>query len=334
MEGIRFSIIIPVYNAARTIKECLEAVYKQTYNNFEVIIVDDRSKDNSTEIAEKFPCKIIKNPENLGAAKTRNRGSEKADGDILYFIDADTIPKPDVLEKLANIFSKENSPAAVVGAYTPVTPVEDFYSRFQNYYTFFNHEKCQEGKIHWFWTACGAIKKDVFFKLGKFNERYTGASAEDMHMGYDLSISGYEIILDKSIEVTHLHHHTFKSIMRNDLKKSAAWTQLFLEKNRDNKFKHGFTGPRNLISMLSAYVTFFGFLVSLFISHFWFVFILGLLIFVVTNNSFFLFILNSSNGIFVIKGILFHLVVNLIIPFGISLGIINFVLCSFGIRKR
>ncbi|MBU1627703.1 hypothetical protein KKB18_10080, partial [bacterium] len=238
------------------------------------------------------------------------------------------------LEKLANIFSKDNSPAAVVGAYTPTTPVEDFYSKYQNFYTFFNHEKCKEGKIHWFWTACGAIKKDVFFKLGKFNERYTGASAEDMHMGYDLSIAGYVIILDKSIEVTHLHHHTFKTIIKNDLKKSAAWTQLFLEKNRDNKFKHGFTGPRNLVSMLSAYLTLFGFILFFFCLKFWFFFFLGLFVFVVTNLEFFKFILKNMSILFLFKTIFFHLFVNLIIPFGISLGIINFVLCRFGIIKR
>jgi len=334
MEGLRFSIIIPVYNSVRTIKECLEAVYKQTYENYEVIIVDDCSKDNSIEIASQFPCKIIKNDSNLGAAKTRNKGAKEASGDVLYFIDADTIPKPHVLEKLAAIFKMENPPAAVVGAYTSITPVSDFYSKYQNFYTFFNHEKCQEGKIHWFWTACGAVKRDIFFEMGKFNERYTGASAEDMHMGYDLSIAGYEIILDKSIEVTHLHHHSFKSIIKNDLKKSAAWCQLFLEKNRGNKFKHGFTGPRNLISMLSAYLIVLSFLVSIFIPFLWAVFSLGLLIFIGTNLAFFKFIMENTNFYFLVKGILFHLVVNLIIPFGISLGIINFVRCSFVTRKR
>lgn len=371
MEGLRFSIIIPVYNAAKTISDCLDAVYKQTYANFEVIIVDDCSKDDSVKIAESFPCSITVNENNLGAARTRNRGAEKAVGDILYFIDADTIPKPDVIEKLSSIFSRDNPPAAVVGAYIPTTPVEDFYSKYQNYYTFFNHEKCKEGKIHWFWTACGAIKKDIFFEMGKFNERYTGASAEDMHMGYDLSIAGHEIILDKSVEVTHLHHHSFKSIIKNDFKKSAAWCQLFLEKNRGNKFKHGFTGPRNLVSMISAHLLFittlimflmiailtldfFGMLslvtfinqdiesINFFVETLKIfnlvlcsLVLLSLTTFMFTNYSFFKFVENQENKfLFRLKTYLFHFIVNLIIPFGVSLGIINFVLCSVGIKKR
>jgi len=334
MEGIRFSIIIPVYNAARTLRECLEAVYKQSYTNFEVIIADDCSKDESVEIAEQFPCKIVKNDANLGAAKTRNAGAEQALGDVLYFIDADTIPEPDVLEKLASIFSKDDPPAAVVGAYTSTTPVEDFYSKYQNFYTFFNHEKCREGPIHWFWTACGAIRKDIFFKLGKFNERYTGASAEDMHMGYDLSLAGHKIILDKSIEVVHLHHHTFRSIIKNDFKKSAAWTQLFLEKNRKNRFKHGFTGPRNLVSMLSAHLALASIFIALFLPFFWNFFFIGFISFILANLSFFLFVLKNTNPKFTIQTISFHFLVNLIIPFGICLGILNFILCGLGVRKR
>jgi glycosyltransferase involved in cell wall biosynthesis len=328
MKGLKFSIIIPAYNASRTLKECLDAVYKQSYPDFEAIIVDDRSKDDTIQIAQKYPCKIVKNDKNLGAAKTRNIGAEEAMGDILYFIDSDTIPKPDVLEKLNKHFSGPNSPAAIVGAYVKEIPLKDFYSKFQNFYTFYNHEQCKEGKIHWFWTACGAISREVFFKIGKFDERYTGASAEDMHMGYDLSIAGHEIILDKSIEVTHLHHHSFSSIMKNDLKKSAAWTQLFLEKNRGNKFKHGFTGPRNLISMLSAYMTFLSFPLSLFSCSILLLFFIGIIGFLGANSSFFNFIFKHSDPVFTIKAMIFHFLINIIVPIGITTGIIKFILAT------
>ena len=68
------SIVIPVYNGAKTLKECLSAVFANRFKGFEVILVDDASPDKSLEIAEGFPCRIIKNPIRLGRGPARNAG--------------------------------------------------------------------------------------------------------------------------------------------------------------------------------------------------------------------------------------------------------------------
>lgn len=89
------SVIIPVYNVGEYIGECLLSVVKQTYNNLEVIIVNDGSTDNSldvaTEISQQYSNIHIYSTDNGGAAQARNFGLERISGDYLTFVDADDV---------------------------------------------------------------------------------------------------------------------------------------------------------------------------------------------------------------------------------------------------
>lgn len=93
MKEIKLSFIIPVYNAGEYIEKCIESIINQTYKNFEVILVDDGSKDNSYELISRYASKFNKivaiTQENGGPSKARNRGIELATGDYLAFVDAD-----------------------------------------------------------------------------------------------------------------------------------------------------------------------------------------------------------------------------------------------------
>lgn len=98
------SIIIPVYNAESYINTTLESALGQTYNNIEVIAVDDGSVDNSFEILKeyenKYPNFRALHQNNMNASIARNRGIEYAKGDYFYFLDADDVAKKDAIEKL------------------------------------------------------------------------------------------------------------------------------------------------------------------------------------------------------------------------------------------
>lgn len=128
------SIIVPVYLAAPYIAETIEMVEKQTYKNWELILIDDCSPDNSVEIIQKIMDKIsgsklpgeqneeagiirlIRKEKNGGAAKARNTGIGQAKGRYIAFLDADDIWFPDKLEKeLA--FMKEKNAGFVFTAY-------------------------------------------------------------------------------------------------------------------------------------------------------------------------------------------------------------------------
>lgn len=97
------SIIIPVYNSQKEIDRCLESVIRQTYRDFEVILINDGSTDNSLEICELYLLKDERirlfTQENSGAASARNVGIEKAKGEYIKFVDSDDELPDDCLEK-------------------------------------------------------------------------------------------------------------------------------------------------------------------------------------------------------------------------------------------
>ena len=98
---IKISVIIPAYNCANTIGKCLESVFNQTFQDFEVIIVNDGSKDNLDEVLEPWMSKIkYLKQENQGAPVARNNGFAESAGEYVIFLDADIIAKPSMLAKL------------------------------------------------------------------------------------------------------------------------------------------------------------------------------------------------------------------------------------------
>ena len=106
---MKISVIVPVYNAARYLPVCLESLAIQTFDDFEVIVVDDCSTDNSAAIAESFlprfdgRLRIVMLPENTGgAAVPRNVGVDLARGEYIFFLDADDFLIDTALEELFN----------------------------------------------------------------------------------------------------------------------------------------------------------------------------------------------------------------------------------------
>ncbi len=104
---MRFSIIVPVYNVEKYIKKCLDSLINQTFSDFQIVVVDDQSPDNSMEIVESFAnqypekFKII-HQENKGLGGARNTGVSAAEGDYLLFVDSDDYLQKNSLEILHN----------------------------------------------------------------------------------------------------------------------------------------------------------------------------------------------------------------------------------------
>lgn len=103
------SIIMPSWNTANYIVESIESVLAQTYTNWELIIVDDCSSDNTDEIVASFKderIKYLKNVKNSGAALTRNRALREAKGEWIAFLDSDDLWTPEKLEHQINFMKK------------------------------------------------------------------------------------------------------------------------------------------------------------------------------------------------------------------------------------
>lgn len=92
------SVIIPTYNSINTINETLQSVRNQTYRNYEIVVVDDGSTDDTVELLRTFDDIILVTQTNQGVSAARNRGVKEAKGDLIAFLDSDDLWHPQKLE--------------------------------------------------------------------------------------------------------------------------------------------------------------------------------------------------------------------------------------------
>ncbi|MFC3880865.1 glycosyltransferase family 2 protein [Algoriphagus namhaensis] len=123
------SIITPVHNAVLHIEETIESILKQTYENWELILIDDKSSDNGIDILRDYEgkdprIKVLRNNNNQGAALTRNRGIKAAQGRFIAFLDSDDLWLPEKLEKQLD-FMLQNGHAFTYTSYIKFRDQED-----------------------------------------------------------------------------------------------------------------------------------------------------------------------------------------------------------------
>ena len=111
------SVVMPVYNASKYLEEAVESVLKQTYENFELIMIDDCSKDNSLEIARRYEAqdprvRVIAGETNQGVARVRNRGILEAKGDYIALLDSDDVWVDTKLERQLRLLESEGAEIA------------------------------------------------------------------------------------------------------------------------------------------------------------------------------------------------------------------------------
>lgn len=116
------TVAIPLYNAEKYIARCLQSVLSQTYQHYEILVIDDCSTDNSPQIVEQIasqcsnPIRLVRQEVNKGVGEARNRAIDEAQGDYLYFIDSDDIIEPNALQLLVDK-AEENSAQISMGSY-------------------------------------------------------------------------------------------------------------------------------------------------------------------------------------------------------------------------
>lgn len=122
MEQDLVSIIVPVYNVEKYIVETMDCVRKQTYPHWELLLVEDGSRDKSAAVIEEYirqtgdeRIKLIRQPENMGAARARNRGLEEAAGRYIAYLDADDLWVPEKLQKEITFMQEKDAAFAFTG---------------------------------------------------------------------------------------------------------------------------------------------------------------------------------------------------------------------------
>ena len=111
------SILIPAYNVEQWIAETLESALAQTWQNKEIIVVNDGSKDNTLAVVKRFESAIVKviNQENQGQSAAENRALKEAQGNFIAYLDADDLLAPDKIERQVHFLGSENSEFVAAG---------------------------------------------------------------------------------------------------------------------------------------------------------------------------------------------------------------------------
>ncbi len=111
---VKVSVIVPVFNVEIYLEECLKSLINQTLKEIEIILIDDKSSDNSGEICDRYGeldsrIRVIHNKSNIRQGLSRNKGIEIARGEFIGFVDADDYVDLDFYEKLYHSAKKNNT---------------------------------------------------------------------------------------------------------------------------------------------------------------------------------------------------------------------------------
>jgi len=236
------SIIIPTFNRARILKKCLNALSNQTYRNFEVIVVDDGSIDDTKKIISEFEGLKIKYiyQKHSQQGIARNKGIEKAKGKYIVFIGDDIVPEKNWLSEHIRIHKKEKN-IAVLGL--TIWPKSWRINKFMRYLApngpQFNYGKIKDKKnCGWdfFWTSNISLEKKWFMK-NKFDENFRGWGYEDLELGYRLIKKGLRIVFNPKAIAYHYHYYKYPEEFLRKQKNAAKSALYFVKKFPEVKEK-------------------------------------------------------------------------------------------------
>lgn len=200
------SVIIPVFNAEKYVREAVESVLSQTYKDIELICINDGSTDHSLSVLESFGKKIIliNNKNNCGTAESRNKGIRTAGGAYLAFIDNDDVWENNKLEVQLNYF--RNNPALdVLFSYMQCFISPDISEEIKKI------RYCPPDPIEGYIPSTAVIKRAAFERAGYFESKWkNGESVAWMFKAKDAGLN-FGIVDD--ILVKRRIHETNKSAL-------------------------------------------------------------------------------------------------------------------------
>lgn len=243
MKTPKVSVIIPVYNGQKTLRQCLDSVLNQGYEDYEIIVVDNNSKDKTKDIIEEYQKR--ENKINYLFEPKRGRGTARykaeinANGDIILMTDSDCIvPKNWINEMIEPII--KNKALAVQGTKRPII-INYWTEHIQDEKERLIIERIKNKKIGLLDTANFAIKKSVLRDVGYTNPNIF--SGNDTELGVRLKLKGYDIYF-KRVETLHYHPDTalkvFKKVFR-----SGEWNGRIRKMYKTRKELFQITSPIN-----------------------------------------------------------------------------------------
>lgn len=216
----KLSVVIPTYNRAEWLKRVIESLLNQTYQDFEIIVVDDGSVDGTEslirDVMKNAPRELVYiRQENQGPATARNAGIKHAKGELILFIDDDVLPAPNLLEEhISGHQQHHGENIAIVGSVVcaPEVRVSPFMRWLINEGPWFWHSREENGARLDYRCLCTAnvsLNRRLMLKKGMFDESFR-PFFEDIELGYRFEQQNVQIILNKNAIGYHLREETFQ----------------------------------------------------------------------------------------------------------------------------
>jgi glycosyltransferase involved in cell wall biosynthesis len=213
------SVIIPAYNAEKTIQETIESVLDQTFQDFELIVINDGSTDRTLEIISSFTdsrLQVFSFP-NSGAQKSRNVGLSKSSGEYIAFLDADDLWNPDKLELQLKAL-KENPEAAVAYSWTD-------YIDESSHFLYQGFHKSPQGDIYPLLLVKNYLEngsnplmtRQALSEIGGFDESLSGGQDWDLYLRL---AARYKFVSVPQVQI--LYRLSPNSISSNILRQESA----------------------------------------------------------------------------------------------------------------
>lgn len=209
------SVIIPCYNGEKHIDHCLTSLLSLEFKDYEIIVIDDGSDDNSQEILREYEnnqkVRLILNNESLGPAIRRNQAVKQAQGEILFFLDIDTRIEPNALANLNKAFKNNKKMGGgqaklILGNTNKLDSAGHYLSPIGFPYEIGAGESIdkfnQKLKILGGKTAGFAVRKDVFNQINGFDEDYF-IYGEDTDLSWRIWLVGSEVYYLPKVKVRH-----------------------------------------------------------------------------------------------------------------------------------
>lgn len=236
------SVIIPAYNAREHLVKLIASLGKSSFKDFEVIVGDDASNEQvsvaSLQLSDRqkgqkqppFQTTVIRLTRNRGPAAARNAAAKRARGRVIVFLDADVQIYPDTLKKIAEKFRRDDDLTAVTGVWDKHQRTRAFFPQFKAMrdWSYWTNERDRDGYYYLFSTRIAAIKRDVFTRLGGFNEAFR--QMEDVELTYRIA-KRYAIIFAPDVKVHH-EFEGFTAVAKKYFWRSFYWTKLYKERKK------------------------------------------------------------------------------------------------------
>ncbi len=222
------SIITPSFNRAHLLPRMIESVLNQTFNDWELIIMDDGSTDNTREIIATYEDERIRffDNENSGAADKRNKGVEKANGEFIIFLDSDDEVKENWLKEFSWCLKKENTKIVCCG-------IEKFNSKGELIQTKlpFKYSALYDEVEGFFLAGTFIIKKNIFQSIGGYDTRLKSGHHTDLLLRLVQFLNGTSVrIVNIMKPLVKIHVHEGMKI-RFDHKAVLSGTLVLINKH-------------------------------------------------------------------------------------------------------